>query len=153
MLLQSPLAHDPDAVVVRRKCVLTQSCSESSHHLSESPALTEQRMTSEIFWNFARLEGRASARFTLEKNPRFYFDLPAHEGAFGPGFVKDPTQFHFPTLPRQESQDDFDTVYVLVDRPGRVFLEAERRPRIFGNVWTLNGTLIFKGLSPPPTHT
>ena len=28
VLLQSPLAHDPDAVVVRRKCVLTESCSE-----------------------------------------------------------------------------------------------------------------------------
>ena len=104
--------------------------------------------TLEIIWVFSRLEGRASAHFTLEKNFQFYLDLPANEGAFGPRFVKDSTK-RFPFL----RQDDSDTVYVLVDRPGRIFLEAKHRRRIFGNVWTLNGTLIFKGLSPPPTHT
>ena len=39
-----------------------------------------------------------------------------------------------------------DTVYVLFDRPGRVFLEIEHKRRIFGNVWSLNGSLIFRGL-------
>ena len=38
-----------------------------------------------------------------------------------------------------------DTVYVLLDGPGRVFLEAEHKPRIFCNVWSLNGFLIFRG--------
>jgi hypothetical protein len=39
-----------------------------------------------------------------------------------------------------------DTVYVLFDRPSRVFLHTENRCRIFGNVWLLNGSLIFRGL-------
>jgi hypothetical protein len=40
-----------------------------------------------------------------------------------------------------------DTVYVLLDGPGRVFLEAEHKLRIFCNVWSLNGFLIFRGAS------
>jgi hypothetical protein len=43
-----------------------------------------------------------------------------------------------------------ETVHVLVDRPGRVFLKTERRFRTFSNVWILNGILLFKGLQPPP---
>jgi hypothetical protein len=39
-----------------------------------------------------------------------------------------------------------DTVYVLVDRPSRVFLETEQEKRSFGNIWMLNSSLIFKGL-------
>jgi hypothetical protein len=39
-----------------------------------------------------------------------------------------------------------DTVYVLFDRPSRVFLHAEHKSRIFGNIWMLNGSLIFRGL-------
>ena len=38
-----------------------------------------------------------------------------------------------------------DTVHVLFDRPGRVFLEIKHNLRIFGNVWLLNGVLIFRG--------
>ena len=38
-----------------------------------------------------------------------------------------------------------DTVHVLFDRPGRVFLEIKHNLRIFGNVWSLNGILIFRG--------
>lgn len=39
-----------------------------------------------------------------------------------------------------------DTVYVLFDEPSRVFLHTEHKSRIFGNIWLLNGTLIFRGL-------
>ncbi|KAH9023739.1 hypothetical protein EDB85DRAFT_304680 [Lactarius pseudohatsudake] len=39
-----------------------------------------------------------------------------------------------------------DTVYILVDRPGRVFLKTGRRNRIFSNVWMVHGTLIFRDL-------
>ena len=39
-----------------------------------------------------------------------------------------------------------DTVYVLFDSPCHVFLDTEHKSRIFGNVWSLNGTLIFRGL-------
>ncbi|KAI9456028.1 hypothetical protein BJY52DRAFT_607568 [Lactarius psammicola] len=119
VLLQSPLAdlHGPDTITVPQ-------------------LLSPQPTAGEILWNFARLEGRA--RVTLQQNPHFYMGLPAHEGAFGPGFSKD-------------SLWDFvlrsnDTVYVLVDRPSRVFLKTGHKNRTFGNVWMLNGTLIFKDL-------
>ncbi|KAI9432404.1 hypothetical protein H4582DRAFT_1112423 [Lactarius indigo] len=119
VLLRSPLAvpHDPDAITVPQ-------------------LLSAQPTAGEILWNFARLEGRA--RVTLEQNPHFYVDLPVHEGEFDPEFSKD-------------SMWDFDlrrndTIYVLVDRPSRVFLKTGHRNRIFGNVWDLNGTLIFKDL-------
>jgi hypothetical protein len=39
-----------------------------------------------------------------------------------------------------------DTVYVLFDRPCRVFLDTELESRIFGNVWSLNGRLVFRGI-------
>ena len=57
--------------------------------------------TLEIIWVFSRLEGRASAHFTLEKNFQFYLDLPANEGAFGLAFGLDSTK-RFPFL-RQAS--------------------------------------------------
>ena len=134
MLLRSPLAH-PDAVVVPRKYGLTQGCPEmfSSH----AELLSPYPLYAELIWNLYRLEGRA--RITLEQNCHFYRDLPRTEGAFDPGFyhhsMKD---FNF--------QKRRDRVYVLVDRPGRVFLTAFKRNRIFGNVWMVNGTLIFRGL-------
>jgi hypothetical protein len=42
------------------------------------------------------------------------------------------------------------TVYVLIDRPSRVFLETEQETRIFGNVYMLKDVMIFKGSSDIP---
>ena len=39
-----------------------------------------------------------------------------------------------------------DTVYILFDWPCRVFLDTEHKSRVFGNIWLLNGSLIFRGL-------
>jgi hypothetical protein len=49
-----------------------------------------------------------------------------------------------------EALEHNDTVYVIFDGPSRVFLDAEDKLRIFCNVWSLNGFLIFRGalLSP-----
>ncbi|KAH9016380.1 hypothetical protein EDB83DRAFT_229622 [Lactarius deliciosus] len=39
------------------------------------------------------------------------------------------------------------TIYVLVDRPGRTFLQTKQINRSFGNVWMINDFfLVFKGL-------
>ena len=102
-----------------------------SEVLSVTPSL------SEILWNFSRHEGRA--RITLEQNPHFYSSLPADESAYTPTFKHHPLRDLSTLKPH-------DTVYVLVDRPGRVFLESEREQRRFGNVWNLNGTQIFQGV-------
>lgn len=77
----------------------------------------------------------------MRQNPHFYLDLPTSGGAYGAGFSKNSMK-DFHSLPEHNN-----TVYVLVDKPslGRVYLEAEKRKRIFGNVWRPNDVMIFKG--------
>ncbi|KAI9452685.1 hypothetical protein BJY52DRAFT_1225982 [Lactarius psammicola] len=122
VLLQSPLLspHNPEAVTV-------------SQELSAFPSLPE------IFWNFSRYKDRA--RITLEQNPHFYLRCPADESAYTPKFRRHPLQDTSGALEHN------DTVYVLFDRPCRVFLDTEHKPRIFGNVWSLNGLLVFRDSS------
>ncbi|KAI9438954.1 hypothetical protein H4582DRAFT_2142090 [Lactarius indigo] len=122
MLLWSPLlaTRDPNTIIV-------------SQEFSTSPSLPE------ILWNFSRYEGRA--RITLEQNPHFYLRCPADESAYTPMFRRHPLQDPSGALEHN------DTVYVLFDGPGRVFFHNKRNPRIFANVWSLNGSLIFRDCS------
>ncbi|KAI9432322.1 hypothetical protein H4582DRAFT_1104895 [Lactarius indigo] len=119
VLLRTPLLspHDPETIVV-------------SQELSADPSFPE------ILWNFSRYKG--PARITLEQNPHFYLRCPADESAYSPKLRRRPLKD-----PRGAFGHN-DTVYVLFDRPGRVFLTTEHKPRIFGNVWSLNGSLIFR---------
>ncbi|KAH9021822.1 hypothetical protein EDB85DRAFT_2293351 [Lactarius pseudohatsudake] len=119
VLLRSPLLapDDPEPVIV-------------SQELSASPSLQE------ILWNFSRYKDRA--RITLEQNPHFYLRFPADESAYTPQFQRHPLQDISGTLEQN------DTIYVLFDRPGRVFLDTEHERQIFGNVWSLNGSLFFR---------
>ncbi|KAH9022920.1 hypothetical protein EDB84DRAFT_1564846 [Lactarius hengduanensis] len=120
VLLRSPLLspHDPETIVM-------------SQELSAGPPLAE------ILWNFSRYKDRA--RITLEQNPHFYLRCPANEGAYTPTFLRHPLQESSGALEHN------DTVYILFDRPSRIFLDTEQKSRIFGNVWLLNGSLIFRG--------
>ncbi len=52
----------------------------------------------------------------------------------------------FPIKDSAKQWREHRTIYVLVDRPGRVFLESKSINRSFGNVWMMNDFLIFKGL-------
>ncbi|KAH9054860.1 hypothetical protein EDB87DRAFT_1412376 [Lactarius vividus] len=119
VLLRSPLLafHDPETIIV-------------SQELFSGSSLPE------ILWNFSRYKD--CARITLEQNPHFYLRCPANESAYTPTFQRYPLQD-----PRGALEHN-DTVYVLFDRPSRVFLDTEHKPRIFGNVWLLNGSLIFR---------
>ena len=65
---------------------------------------------------------------------------PTDERIFTPSFQQHPLQDTSGALEHN------DTVYLLLDRPSRVFLHTEQQSRIFGNVWLLNGSLIFRGL-------
>jgi hypothetical protein len=87
----------------------------------------------EILWNFNRCKGEK--RITLKQNPHFYKDLPRKKEAYRGDFRGDP----------MESFLDTPEVYVLTDRPGRVFLESGQGARAFGNVWIPNDAIIFKG--------
>ena len=106
---------------------------QASEVLSANPSFPE------ILWNFSRYTGRA--RITLEQNPHFYSRCAADESTYTPIFQRRPLQDLSGAL------ENNDTVYVLFDRPCRVFLDTELESRIFGNVWSLNGILVFRGLS------
>ncbi len=111
---------------------MDNNLNHGSEELSARPSLPE------ILWNFNRYKDRA--RITLEQNPHFYSRCHADESAYTPKFRRHPLQ------DASRALEHNDTVYVLFDRPCRVFLDTEKKPRIFGNVWLLNGSLIFRGL-------
>jgi hypothetical protein len=106
--------------------------------LSASPTLPE------ILWNFSRYKD--NARITLEQNPHFYLHFPADESGYTSTFRLHPLQDASGVLQVEHN----DTVYVLFDGPARVFLHTEHNSRIFGNIWMINGFLIFRGLSRFP---
>ncbi|KAH9037016.1 hypothetical protein EDB84DRAFT_1481771 [Lactarius hengduanensis] len=119
VLLRSPLSPErgPETVTVRQ-------------------AFTAVPRLSDILWNFIRLEGHA--RITLEQNPHFYSSLPTDESAYMPWFNFSPIKDF------REQWRHLRTIYVLVDRPGRIFLQTKQINRSFGNVWMINDFLIFK---------
>ena len=106
----------------------------ASEELSASPSLA----LPEILWNFGRYNN--DARITLEQNPHFYLRCPVDESVYTPTFRR------YPLKDLSGALECNDTVYVLFDRPCRVFLDSEHKPRIFGNIWLLNGTFILRGL-------
>ncbi|KAH9011619.1 hypothetical protein EDB84DRAFT_1007867 [Lactarius hengduanensis] len=107
----------------------------TNHHqeLSANPSFPE------ILWNFSRYKDHA--RITLEQNPHFYLHFPTNVSAYAPRFRGCPLQDPSGALAHN------GTVYVLFDKPGRVFLTTEHKLRIFGNVWSMNGSLIFRDRS------
>ena len=106
------------------------------YHASE--VLSANPSFPEVLWNFSRYAGRA--RITLEQNPHFYLRCAADESTYTPMFQRRPLQDLSGAL------ENDDTVYVLFDGPRRVFLDTELESKIFGNVWSLNGILVFRGL-------
>jgi hypothetical protein len=108
------------------------------NHVSEELSAGPSLALPEILWNFGRYSN--NARITLEQNPHFYLRCPADESAYTPTFRR------YPLKDPSGALECNDTVYVLFDRPCRVFLDSEHKPKIFGNIWLLNSTLIFRGL-------
>ncbi|KAI0251685.1 hypothetical protein BJV78DRAFT_417870 [Lactifluus subvellereus] len=103
-----------------------------------SPTIVTQMLSKrsnlqEIFWNFSRMKDEKK-RLTLKQNPHFYEDLPASQEAYGHQFQTNPMK-DFVQAPK---------IYVLTDKPGRVYLETEQNTRAFGNFWVPNGAIIFK---------
>jgi hypothetical protein len=144
VLLRSPLAalHGPETVIVRRKRRFMSIVVLRVHILIHSiEMLSAKPSLPEILWNFSRYNLKDRARITLEQNPHFYSSLPTDESAFTNMFTCHPLGDFSVLKPS-------GTVYVLVDKPDCVFVESKGEQRRFGNVWALNGTLIFKGLCP-----
>jgi hypothetical protein len=101
---------------------------------------------SEIIWRFNRYPKESGRRITARQNPHFYLELSKDATRYG-------NKFHTNSL-----QDEFgrglqkgDTIYVLVDKSCRLFLDAAKPhiPRIFGNLWKPHRSVILKGEHSP----
>ena len=91
---------------------------------------------SEIVWRLGRLRDRHGGRITPGRRP-FFYRLPISVNEYHTDFKLHPI-------------DDFRAVfnhniYVLLDKPGRVFIQSESRNLTFHNIWMPKDTLIFKG--------
>jgi hypothetical protein len=100
--------------------------------------LTDGSNESEILWNFSRYPLVTGKRVTLAANPYFYDRnrLP----------ITSPDKFQdkFTTGPMDDYREA-DKIYVLTNRPCRVFFEFGENSRAFDNVWrTPKGVFIFK---------
>ena len=98
--------------------------------------LGEGSNLSEVLWNFSRFKDQR--RLTLKQNPHFYKDLDCRR-QYGDEFQSDPIESFLDTPGHK--------IYVLTDRPGRVYLEQGQVSRAFGNVWCPQKSIIFKGSS------
>jgi len=90
----------------------------------------------EILWNFIRLDDEKK-RLTLSQNPHFYGDLPTSPiGSAG--------KFRTTAILENWHAHHSESICVLTNTLGRVFLELDRPPRAFDNVLDMNGSFIFK---------
>jgi len=92
--------------------------------------LSRESKIPEVLWNFRRFK-EDRKRLTLKQNPHFY-DFPnipkALQGYTG-GFSADPIV---------EFLHEATKIWVITDKPGRIFLKTPRPMRAFGNVWRVN---------------
>ena len=104
--------------------------------------LTDAPNLHDILWNFCRYPPGNKKRVTLAENPHFYYyhRLPIRSpNSYNDGFSTEPMDYY----------QDVDDIYVLTNKPGRVFLECGENSRAFDNVWRTNGIFIFKGRRLP----
>ena len=96
-------------------------------------ALCKRSNLQEILFNFSRFKDKK--RVPLRQNPHFYNQLPTSPKAYGSRFQTDPIH----------DFQDVEQVYVLLDKPGHVYLETPGKKRAFGNSWVPDDAIIFKG--------
>lgn len=97
---------------------------------------------SEMRWRFIRYPEGSGGRITARDNPHFYHGLSDKATSYGNKFQLNPLDITF------AYHRGVETIYVLVDKPCRIFLDTEK-PRIFGNLWKPHHSFILKGEYTP----
>ncbi|KAI0288281.1 hypothetical protein BC826DRAFT_1107873 [Russula brevipes] len=92
-------------------------------------------LAAEVLWNFSRCKDEKK-RLTLKQNPHFYAALPKRKEAYGGEFRREPI----------EQFTNQSKIYVLIDRPGRIYIHTDQYTRAFGNFWVVNEAIIFKNV-------
>lgn len=90
-----------------------------------------------VLWIFSRFSKTDNRRITLKNNPHFYVEMPKAPSSFNATFRLEPLK----ALNLNQS----NTIYVIIDRTSRIFLEYGKINRTFGNIWRPDKTVILKG--------
>ena len=143
VILKSPHERHDNQLIVRRQYLpfLADSC--YSRGVTEE--INNSTTASEIIWRFSRYPRNYPERITPKQNPHFYLGLSNDAASYDSRFKKGPLKdFAYRLHPE-------DTIYVLLDKSCRLFLDAAppHIPRIFGNLWKPHRTVILKGEHSP----
>lgn len=123
----------PSPTRIPSSCDVSSDLSMLRSQLMHAPeALSDSSDLPEILWYFSHLPNES--RLVLAQNPHFYADLPTSPAKYVRRFSSQPTEIYHQGM-----------IDVLTNDVRRVFLECHPEPRVFDNVWTINGILIFKG--------
>jgi hypothetical protein len=96
----------------------------------------------QILWIFGRR--RDDKRITLEENPHFYHDIPLRGSGSESEFDDWKGDKGFHRDPLTEIGSGNGTVYVILDKLPRLYLDAPE-PHIFSNMWRPQKKIILKG--------
>ncbi|KAN0132168.1 hypothetical protein V8E53_009934 [Lactarius tabidus] len=133
-------APEPKGLTMKVNFVIRKSPHRHNDQLIVHQEINNPTITSEIMWRFCRYPKNYPERITLKQNPHFYLQLPLDAASYDNKFKKDPLKDFTHSLKKK------DTIYVLLDKSCRLFLDAARPhiPRIFGNLWKPYHTVILK---------
>ncbi|KAI0048476.1 hypothetical protein FA95DRAFT_1557980 [Auriscalpium vulgare] len=92
-----------------------------------------------VLWIFSRFSKTDNRRITLKNNPHFYVEMPKAPSSFNSTFRLEPLK----ALNLNRS----NTIYVIIDRTSRIFLEYGKINRTFGNIWRPDKTVILKDIA------
>ncbi|KAI9435076.1 hypothetical protein H4582DRAFT_702259 [Lactarius indigo] len=124
---------------------------ESPHEERDDQLIMRQEIynfttAAEIIWRFSRYPenstDRISPKVASRQNPHFYRQLSKDAASYD-------SKFHqYPLKDFSHGLDQGDTIYILLDKSCRLFLDAANPhiPRIFGNLWKPDQTVILKDI-------
>ena len=118
------------------------------HSWSGTEEIDESTTIKEIVWRFSHYDKNTAGRIAFKQNPHFYHGLQGglsdKATEYGRKFTVNPiNDFNFAYFQKIE------TIYVLVDKSCRLFLDKPPIQRVFGNLWKPYRTVILKGEFSP----
>jgi hypothetical protein len=111
---------------------------------SMTEEIDKSTTTTEIVWRFSRYRKNSAGRIAFKQNPHFYHGLPDKAARYGSKFNVNPLSDFAYAYHHQ-----IQTIYVLVDKSCRLFLDKPPIQRVFGNLWKPDQTVILKGEYSP----
>ena len=138
-LIPSPLSCHVSADSTRFSSSYLTSLIEAVTIYPEKGSEDKGSDISQILWNFCRYPPIGGKRITLTDNPHFYSPTFSELPIKRPDKYQD-THTYYPTLDFELIKD----IYVLINQPGRVFLECGKNLRAFDNVWRVNGFFMLR---------